>query len=350
MTVGSHNGARRAAVEKAKRLDLARVSMEELSDDECLIIYIDVEGRLTRSATDPGEIHRTNLRRLMAVGSHDSVRRAALAKAKRLDAARASLNKLTDDECQVIYIEIEGRLIRSMEAGPRSLIAEARLEPIDVLSLPFKEAKCQVIEAFERDYLSRLMQRSKNSVSEAARLAHVDRTNFHKLLRRSGLRPLGTKAREETAVAKHTTRILKILDENRRGLRAYEIAEKITQTVPNAFSILKSLERQGRVKRHGKRYDTLWALPGVEPVHRVETIHAAVVEVLSTAKEPMDSRALRHEIGNVLFRSINKRPTDASLQSGISRLVSHGVIVAHGANEHGSMYVLARKGATSTVN
>jgi transcriptional regulator with GAF, ATPase, and Fis domain len=51
---------------------------------------------------------------------------------------------------------------------------------------PLTEAKRQSAAEFERCYLVNLMQRA-GSVSEAARLAGLDRTNFRRLLHRHGL-------------------------------------------------------------------------------------------------------------------------------------------------------------------
>ena len=52
---------------------------------------------------------------------------------------------------------------------------------------PLTEAKRQSAAEFERCYLVNLMQRA-GTVSEAARLAGLDRTNFRRLLSRHGLR------------------------------------------------------------------------------------------------------------------------------------------------------------------
>ena len=52
---------------------------------------------------------------------------------------------------------------------------------------PLTEAKRQSATEFERCYLMNLMQRA-GSVSEGARLAGLDRTNFRRLLSRHGLR------------------------------------------------------------------------------------------------------------------------------------------------------------------
>lgn len=72
---------------------------------------------------------------------------------------------------------------RSYHAAIRECAAwspEATVEPLT-------EAKRQSAAEFERCYLINLMQRA-GSVSEAARLAGLDRTNFRRLLTRHGLR------------------------------------------------------------------------------------------------------------------------------------------------------------------
>ena len=68
-----------------------------------------------------------------------------------------------------------------------------------VTELSLVEAKRSAAKAFERDYLARLMEQAKGSVKGAARLAGVDRTNFRRLLQRSGLREPTAKTGLETA-------------------------------------------------------------------------------------------------------------------------------------------------------
>lgn len=308
----------------------------------------------------------------------DEARRAAFAKAARLEAVREPVEKLTDDECQIIYVELETRLAHGVTKSPTSTDSsestetdvELEAEPIAASEtsaastsidtpaliesasevLPWMEAKLRAEAAFERDYLSRLMTLAKGKVTDAARLAGVERCNFRKLLQRNGLRPRRPKVPTKIEHAsKYTDRITKILDENAHGLRTCEIAEKIGQAINFAFGILKSLERQGRVERHGNRYNTLWTLPGVQPVPRVETVPAAAVAVLSNVTEPMDSRRFYDEV-STLLRSAGQSPSKASLKRGISRLISTGVLAHCGANEHGPMYALALKGDTAHLN
>jgi DNA-binding NtrC family response regulator len=66
--------------------------------------------------------------------------------------------------------------------------------------LPFKEAKGQLVEMFEREYIEDLMRRHKMNLSAAAREAQIDRKHLRELIRKYGLDPrhkLDTDAGEE---------------------------------------------------------------------------------------------------------------------------------------------------------
>jgi DNA-binding NtrC family response regulator len=52
---------------------------------------------------------------------------------------------------------------------------------------PLTEAKRRASAAFEKRYLIKVMEKAKGSISEAARLAGIDRTNFRRLLQRHGI-------------------------------------------------------------------------------------------------------------------------------------------------------------------
>lgn len=58
----------------------------------------------------------------------------------------------------------------------------------DVLGLPFRAAREQALGAFEERYLKKILELSRENVSEAARLAGIDRTHLHDLLKRHALR------------------------------------------------------------------------------------------------------------------------------------------------------------------
>src|SRR5690606_14647994 len=55
--------------------------------------------------------------------------------------------------------------------------------------LPFKEAKGQLVEKFERQYIEDLMRRHKMNLSAAAREAQIDRKHLRELMRKYDLDP-----------------------------------------------------------------------------------------------------------------------------------------------------------------
>jgi len=63
-----------------------------------------------------------------------------------------------------------------------------------VLDLPYRDARGAVTGAFELRYLQRLLERSAGNVSQAARLAQMDRSYLLELLARHGLRGRGLAA------------------------------------------------------------------------------------------------------------------------------------------------------------
>lgn len=258
-------------------------------------------------------------------------------------AARAAVAKLTDDQCETIYVEIEQRLVGAAKGAPPTMPIEEPAvltvaspeKTAPTAELPVVVVKRRAAEDIERDYLAGLMKQANGSVSAAARLAESDRTNFRRRLQLAGLRAPGQMKRGP----KFTDQILKILDDNKIGMRTYEIADRTGQAVPNAFKILKFLEKQGRVTRHGERKSTLWTLPGDVPTQRIETIQAVIVDVLSKGDVPMDRRLLEIQVSRVL-REKGRKLKLTSFNSEINRLIEKGVVAFHGANHNGPMFAL----------
>jgi DNA-binding NtrC family response regulator len=54
----------------------------------------------------------------------------------------------------------------------------------EVLELPYAEAKIQAVATFDRVYVERRMKRTGGNVTEAARMAGMDRSNFRRLLKK----------------------------------------------------------------------------------------------------------------------------------------------------------------------
>ena len=62
------------------------------------------------------------------------------------------------------------------------LLPSHRVMPLVDLAVPFKVAKQQLIDAFEREYLAAMLKATRNNISEAARRAQIDRMHLYKLI------------------------------------------------------------------------------------------------------------------------------------------------------------------------
>jgi DNA-binding NtrC family response regulator len=69
--------------------------------------------------------------------------------------------------------------------------APEQAAPID---LPFKVAKAQLVERFEREYLVSVLAQHGGNITAAASAAELDRVHFLRLLDRYGLRKSGTRS------------------------------------------------------------------------------------------------------------------------------------------------------------
>jgi DNA-binding NtrC family response regulator len=58
-----------------------------------------------------------------------------------------------------------------------------------LFDMPYADAKDRAVETFDRAYVGRLMKRAGGNVSEAARLAGMDRSNFRRLMKRAEAKP-----------------------------------------------------------------------------------------------------------------------------------------------------------------
>jgi DNA-binding NtrC family response regulator len=70
------------------------------------------------------------------------------------------------------------------ESDPDEEVGPVALAGSDVLELPYGEAKERAVAAFDVAYVERRMKRTAGNVSEAARLAGMDRSNFRRLLKK----------------------------------------------------------------------------------------------------------------------------------------------------------------------
>jgi two-component system response regulator HydG len=79
--------------------------------------------------------------------------------------------------------------------GPAPSVEVKSDEGYALADLPFAQAKALTVAAFERRYLTTVMERNGNKVSVAALAAGMDRSNFRRLLKDNGLR--GAKSPDE---------------------------------------------------------------------------------------------------------------------------------------------------------
>jgi DNA-binding NtrC family response regulator len=87
--------------------------------------------------------------------------------------------------------ELRNHLERCVVFGERRLPSAPEVPhpstTIDA-SLPYEVARRQAIDAFERTYVTALLERTEDNVARAAREAGVNRAYLHRLLRRHGVR------------------------------------------------------------------------------------------------------------------------------------------------------------------
>jgi len=109
----------------------------------------------------------------------------------------------SDDEVRFVAEQaVERRLLlerselleRALADREASAVSEAAVSEnarrLDVLaSLPYREAKVQALGAFERAYFEERLRRAQGNISEAARQAGLDRSNFRRAAKRAGVVP-----------------------------------------------------------------------------------------------------------------------------------------------------------------
>jgi two-component system, NtrC family, response regulator GlrR len=89
--------------------------------------------------------------------------------------------------------ELENAVIRAVYLTKDEVINSEHLgvpiNPGPEQLRPMQIEKKEAIEAFERDYLIRLMRKTNGNISQAARIAHKDRGDLYKLLRKYRIKP-----------------------------------------------------------------------------------------------------------------------------------------------------------------
>ncbi len=79
---------------------------------------------------------------------------------------------------------------------PKGISPSADAEVFSLTHLPFAQAKALAVGAFERRYLSALLDKTAGNITAAALAAGMDRSNFRRLLKDAGLRGSGAAENE----------------------------------------------------------------------------------------------------------------------------------------------------------
>ena len=101
-------------------------------------------------------------------------------------------------EYAVVFAKDDSILVEDLpfEQPPLPAVAPATssagvLLPEAILELPYRKAKEQALVAFESAYFEGVLERAGGNVSQAARRAGLDRSNFRRAAKRAGINPGG---------------------------------------------------------------------------------------------------------------------------------------------------------------
>jgi two-component system response regulator HydG len=79
------------------------------------------------------------------------------------------------------------RTHRDVPDAPQNAETSGLVLPSGLLDLPYRDAKQQALETFEAAYFDAILRRTGGNISEAARQAGLDRSNFRRAARRVGI-------------------------------------------------------------------------------------------------------------------------------------------------------------------
>jgi len=83
---------------------------------------------------------------------------------------------------------IEQTLVQNRPSAPPPPPGASAAVTDELARAPFKEAKERLVDAFEREYVARLLERHGGNLSRAAQEADLDRNYLSRLAKKHGLR------------------------------------------------------------------------------------------------------------------------------------------------------------------
>jgi transcriptional regulator with PAS, ATPase and Fis domain len=109
----------------------------------------------------------------------------------------AIMQQLADHEWPGNVRELRNVVERGMSLATAQMSADLEDAPTDrgaegavsaeMMDMPFKEAKGILVEAFEKEYLTHLLERHHGNISRAAAEAGIDRNYIHRLVKKYGI-------------------------------------------------------------------------------------------------------------------------------------------------------------------
>jgi len=98
--------------------------------------------------------------------------------------------------------ELDAEILAGLHGTPTC----TGMNPDVVLSVPLQEGKHRTAAEYERCYLASVIQKAGGSLSQAARIADMDRTNFRALLKKYGMHEPGASGKGLTPPTHHVAR------------------------------------------------------------------------------------------------------------------------------------------------
>ncbi|MCU0662017.1 MAG: sigma-54 dependent transcriptional regulator [Myxococcota bacterium] len=150
-------------------ITIALPSLRERLDDIPLLAYHFLRKYAVRSGRDIRRISLEAMRAMRGYGWPGNVRELENAMERAVVMCRSD-------------VILPGDLPRPVVNTGEAVVSRNVL-----LDLPFADAKKRVVDNFEREYMVELLRRSGGNVSEAARQAGLDRSNFRRVLKKHGV-------------------------------------------------------------------------------------------------------------------------------------------------------------------
>jgi DNA-binding NtrC family response regulator len=160
-------------------IGIALPPLRERKDDILLLAYHFIDKYARRMGRDPKRLGPDAARALAEYPWPGNVRELEHAMERAVVLAQGAAISARD-----LPAETQGEGMISSSPRPPSMPGPLAISAL-LADLPFAEAKRAAMTQFEEAYVTEVMRRSDGNLSEAARQAGVDRSNFKRILRKA---------------------------------------------------------------------------------------------------------------------------------------------------------------------